>query len=225
MVSLNIKDDIAYIEMNDGKANVISQQTANDFISLLDQAEREAKATVIQGGGDKFCAGFDLSVIKLGGEAQMQMITAGFHFLYRLFAHPQPVISACNGHAIGLGAFILMCSDSRIGVKNDYKVGLPETAVGIPFTPFLVAIVRDTLNRQFINSTALQSQMCTPESAINAGFLDALVESEQLAATAQAGAKQLLQLPLDQYGKNKLELRQEPLEKMRHALKAMGVEV
>lgn len=225
MISTTVENDIAYIKIDDGKANVISKSVAEDFIRALDEAKQEAKAVVLQGGGDKFCAGFNLATMQQGGQAQNAMITTGFTLLYHLFSHPQPVLAACNGHAIGLGAFFLLCSDSRVGVKKEYKVGLPETAGGMPFTPFLVTIVRETLNRQFINSAALQSQMCTPESAIKAGFLDMLVEPEQLDAAATMGAQQLMQLPLGQYGNNKLELRDQPLALMRQELEKMGVSV
>jgi len=223
MISLEINNDIANILIDDGRANVITKQVANDFIDALTEAKASAKATIITGGGDKFSAGFDLQVVKQSGQAQVEMVTAGFNLLYHLYAHPLPLVAACNGHAIGMGAFFLLCCDNRIGAKGEYKIGLPETAGGMPFTPLLVAILREQLNRRLYTSTALQSQMCSPEMAIEAGFLDVTVNADKLSVTAQDGARQLQQLPMTQYGQNKLMLRDSALSKMKLELETLGI--
>ena len=223
MISLEINNDIANITINDGRANVISKQVANDFIEALVEAKESAKVTIVTGSGDKFSAGFDLQVVKSSGQAQIEMVTAGFNLLYHLYAHTTPLIAACNGHAIGMGAFILLCCDTRIGSKQDYKIGLPETASGMPFTPLLVTILRAQLNQQFYTRAALQSQMCTPENAIEAGYIDMLVDATELNATALAAANQLMQLPKQQYGENKLLLRGEALTQMKLELNKLGV--
>jgi len=223
MISLEIDNNIANITINDGRANVISKEVANDFIEALTEAKKSAKATIVGGSGDKFSAGFDLQVVKSSGQAQVEMVTAGFNLLYHLYSHPQPLIAACNGHAIGMGAFILLCCDTRIGCKQDYKIGLPETAAGMPFTPLLVTVLRAQLNQQFYTRAALQSQMCTPEIAIEAGFLDMVVDAQELDATTLSAANQLMQLPQQQYGENKLLLRGETLAQMKFELNKLGV--
>jgi len=70
MINVDIRNDVAYIELNDGKANVFSPDMIAAFNQALDKAEAEAKAVVISGAGDKFSAGFDLSVMQQGGNAQ-----------------------------------------------------------------------------------------------------------------------------------------------------------
>lgn len=221
MINFNIKDDIAIIELDDGKANVFSKATSNSILDALKQAESDAKATVIQATGDKFSAGFDLSVMGGSEQDKNAMVLTGFKALLQIYAHPQPVIAACNGHAMGLGAFTLLMADTRIGAEGDYKVGLPETAGGMPFTKFLVSILQAELNSSFMKTAALQSQMCNPKTAIAAGFLDMLVPSDALHATAFQGAQQLTQLPTKQYGYNKRELRQDTLKIMSDSLEAM----
>ncbi len=223
MISLNIKDDIAHIEINDGKANVITKDVGLAFIEALNEAKENAKATIVSGGGDKFSAGFDLSVVKDTGQAQFEMVSTGFNLLYHLYSHPQPLLAACNGHAIGMGAFILLCCDNRVGMQGDYKIGLPETAGGMPFTPLLITVLRERLNPMFHTSAALQSQMVDPKTAIKAGFLDMLVEPDQLMGAVQMGATQLMQLPHGQYGENKHMIRAKPLAEMKAQLEKLGI--
>ncbi len=221
MINLEIRDDIAHIELNDGKANVFSPAMIDAFNQALDKAEAQAKGVVIYGAGDKFSAGFDLSVMQQGGQAQWQMILSGFALMLRLYQHPQPVISAVNGHALGMGAFTLLVSDTRIGIEGDYKIGLPETAGGMQFTDFLVAILKAELNPMFMKSAALQSQFCNPVSATKAGFLDLVVPAEHLQATIDKASEGLKQLPVTQYAHNKLELRAEDIDTMQTRLQKL----
>ena len=218
MINVDIRNDVAYIEMNDGKANVFSPAMIEGFNAALDKAEAEATAVVISGAGDKFSAGFDLSVMQQGGNAQWEMILGGFELLVRLYEHPQPVISAVGGHALGMGAFTLLVSDTRIGIEGDYKLGLPETMGNMQFTNFLVAILQAELNPMFMKSAALQSQFCNPKSAVTAGFLDLVVPAEHLDATLEKATEGLKQLPLKQYAHNKVELRQDDLDTLKSRL-------
>jgi len=224
VISHKIIDDIAYIEINDGKANVFNKDSANALIETLTTiaASEHIKATVLCPAGDKFCAGYDLSVMKKSGDERDAMIAAGFNMLYHMYSHPLPLIAMCNGHAIGLGAFILLCCDTRIGIEGDYKIGLPETAGGMAFPTLLVTVLRERLTPSFLTSAALQSQMLDPKTAIKASFLDLLVPAAQLRATAEKGAMMLNQLPKGQYGANKLSLRRQALTEMESELSKLG---
>jgi enoyl-CoA hydratase len=222
MINLTITNDIARIEINDGKANVISKEVGLAFIAALEEAETSAKATIVTGGGNKFCAGYDLSVIEQDGPSQMELVGVGFHLLYRLFAHANPLVAACNGHAIGLGAFILLCCDNRLGADTDFKVNLPETKVGMPLPPLLVTLLRARLNPQMHTAVALQSQVLSPSMAKPAGFLDELVAPDQLMISAEQYATALMDLPAGQYAQNKRAIRAHWLAAMKAELVSLG---
>ena len=222
MINFSIKDDIAIIELDDGKANVFSKTNSEAVIESLKKAQSDAKATVIQATGDKFSAGFDLSVMGGSEQDKNTMVLTGFQMLQQIYSHPQPLVVACNGHALGMGAFTLLAADTRIGAEGDYKIGLPETAGGMPFTRFLLCILQAELKTSFIKTAALQSQMCNPTTAIDAGFLDMLVPPQALQASAIKAAQQLAQLPTKQYGYNKRELRQDTLKTMSNSLEALS---
>jgi len=221
MINLNIQNNVAHIELSDGKANVFTPDVIESFNQALEKAEAEAKAVVISGGGDKFSAGFDLSIMQQSDNAQWDLVLRGFKLLLRVYRHPQPVVCAVGGHALGLGAFLLLVSDTRIGIQGDYKIGLPETAGSMQFTNFLVTILKAELNPMYIKSAALQSQFCNPKSAINAGFLDLVVPAEQLNTTVEKAVEGLKSLPLKQYAYNKLELRTNDLDTLESHLKAL----
>lgn len=225
MINFNIKDDVAYIELNDGKANVFTNELIEQFHSALDQAETDAKVVLITGSGGKFSAGFDLNVINKGGRDQWMLALAGFELLLRLYQHPQPVLSAVNGHAFGMGAFTLLVSDTRIGTDEGYKVCLPETAGNMEFSIFLVGILKAELNKMYMKSAALQSRAFDPTSSVNAGFLDLVVPESRFESTVENHINDLKNLPLKQYAHNKLQLRESELISLTKCLRELEQEM
>ena len=79
-----------------------------------------------------FSAGFDLKTISGGDpKAALEMTTAGFKLLSRIYSFPRPVIAASSGHAIALGAFLLCCADYRLGAAGNFIVQANETRNGM----------------------------------------------------------------------------------------------
>jgi enoyl-CoA hydratase len=217
-MNCQISDDVATVCLDDGKANVVNPAFVEGMLGALDQAQAEASAVVLTGRSGMFSAGFDLKVLQKGGDEARDLVNGGMEILTRLYGHPQPVVAACDGHAIGLGAFLLLASDFRIGSNGDYRVTLPETAIGMPFTPVLMTLIRDRIGSNHQTAAVLQSMPHGPVDAVAAGFLDRTVEGGALLAEAGAMAQALSQLPKGAYAGNKEDLRSTSLALMRDAL-------
>ena len=119
-----ISGAVAVVRIDDGKANAISHAVIDGLNAALDAAERQAGAVVIIGREGKFSAGFDLSVIKQGPDAAVGLLKAGAALALRIYEHPQPVVMGCTGHALAMGAILLMAADIRIGSTGPAKIGL-----------------------------------------------------------------------------------------------------
>jgi len=122
IVKQQIDQNIAWIMMDDGNKNVISPTMIEQLNAALDQAEVAGAVVVLTGRQDVFCAGFDLQILRHGVGQAMAMLMGGFTLAKRLLSFPTPVIIACNGHAVEMGAFLLLSDDYRIGVSGDFKV-------------------------------------------------------------------------------------------------------
>ena len=140
---------------------------------------------------------------------------------FRLFGHPQPVVMACPGHAVAAGAFIVLASDTRIGVSGKFKYALPETAIGMTLPPILHELAAARLSKRHLTQVLIQALPYTPERAIDAGFLDEVVAPEALIERAMEVANQLAQLPGDTYGKNKRDARAASLARMEESVAAV----
>lgn len=143
-VSYTRKDSIAVISMDDGKVNALGPAMQQALNAAIDNADRDdVGALVITGNGRVFSGGFDLKILT-SGEVQpaIDMLRGGFELAYRLLSYPKPVVMACTGHAIAMGAFLLSCGDHRvaahaynIGRHTSRQPGWPRRSSGKPRWP------------------------------------------------------------------------------------------
>jgi len=201
----NIKTDenVSIITLDDGKANVFSPTMISEFNLLLDQVPTNKGSLLIHGRPGMFSAGFDLKVMMSGSEPAVQMVQSGFIMLKRVFSFPRPVVAACSGHAIALGAFLLCSSDHRIGAKGEYKVGANELRNNMIVPTPLLEIAKFKLNKSHKQRAILNAEMYSIEDAVEPGYLDEVVDADKVFETALAKAKDLAVLAHPQYNETK----------------------
>ena len=215
-MNYELNNNIATLTIDDGKANVVGHDFLDEINAGLDRAEAEqAGAVILKGREGIFSGGFDLGEFKKSPEEGMAMVGRGFELLVRLYSFPLPLVAACTGHGIAMGAFIIMACDSRVGTRGAFKMSLPETAIGMELPPILVELTASRISRRHMTRVALQSEVYNPQEAVDAGFVDEVVDSGELDARTMAIAEKLAGLPPAQYAANKLSVRA-------HTLKAMA---
>src|SRR5262249_43850097 len=123
---------VAVVEMDDGKANALSNPMIDALLDALTRAETEAQALVLAGRPERFCAGFDLKVMMSGPDAARALLTRGSELLMRLYGSKVPLVIACTGHAIAGGALVVLTGDHRVAADGAFKIGLNELAIGLP---------------------------------------------------------------------------------------------
>lgn len=220
MIDYSVSDDVAVLAIDDGKANAVGHAFVDALNAGLDRASAEAKAVLLIGRQGVFSGGFDLKEFQKGPDATTALVDKGARLLLRLFSHPQPVVAACTGHAVAAGAFLLLASDTRIGTTGDFKIGLNETAIGMTLPVFGLELGRARLSPCHITASIVQGHLFDPVSAKEAGFLDAVVSTDQLRSTALARASALAKLPGAAYAANKMALRAAPIAAIEASLRA-----
>jgi len=217
-----LRNDVAVIRLDDGKANALSVATQSALHAALDRAEKEAKSVVIAGRQGRFSGGFDLSVMSGGqGDAVRAMVRGGAELATRLYEFPVPVVAACSGHAIAMGAVLLLAADTRIGVEGDFKIALNEVAIGLTLPMFAVELARDRLSRRHLQRAVNLANVFDPAGAVDAGFLDRLVAPERLLDEAIAEAGSYAGLDLRAHHGSKRNLRGETLARLHATIEEM----
>ena len=217
-MDIKIESDIAVLTFDDGKANAVSHDFIDGMMEGLDKAESDTKAVVIMGKEGTFSAGFDLKELQKGQDEALALVDRGAKMLFRLFGFPQPVIAGCTGHAVAAGAFTLLACDTRIGVFGNFKIGLNETAIGMTLPVFGQQLAQSRLSKRHLTAAVIQSQMYSPGEAVDAGFLDSVVEPANLKTACMEAAGQLMALPTKTYGQMKKDTREAPLAAIKASL-------
>lgn len=211
--TVRIENDIALVTLDDGKANAISLDLLGAANAALDEAEAKAKVIVLAGRPERFSAGFDLKFLGSADPVnRAKLVNGGGRLALRLFASDKPIVIACTGHAIAMGAFLLLGGDTRIGARGAYKIGANETVNGMTLPPFGVELPRARLNPMYLTEALAQARLYTPDEAVPVGWLDRVVEPGEVIDAAMAEAARLLPLANPAYGRNKRLARQPTID-------------
>lgn len=191
-VTYELDGNVAVIRFDDGKANVLDHEAIATIQTLLTRAEAdEAKAVAIIGRPGKFSAGFDLSVMTAGPDQARDLLRAGAELALRIYTFPMPVVLGVTGHALAMGAILLMSADVRIGADGPFKVGLPEVEIGMPLPIFAVEFARDRLSKRHFLPAVQHAVVTAPAEAVDVNFLDRVVAPDDVGQAALDAAHDL----------------------------------
>jgi len=191
LVSYTLESKTAIITMDDGKANALSTAMIDGVMAALARAEQEASAIILTGRPERFCAGFDLRVMMSGPKQAVDLLRAGSKLLVALYRTPLPLVIAATGHALAGGALVVLTGDYRIGATGAFKIGLNEVSIGLPVPVLAMELARDRLSRRALHHATLGAQIYDPESALAAGYLDAIVAPDEVLTRARTEATRL----------------------------------
>ena len=217
-VSYEVTDGVAVITMDDGKANAVSSALQSGVNSALDRAEAAGLPVVLTGRAGFFSAGFDLKTLAASGQPAVDMLNGGIELAIRLLSFPTPVVVASPGHAIAMGVFLSLCGDYRIGVRGNYRYVANEVAIGMAMPFSTIEILRQRVTPAALTRSVLLAEVFTPENAVANGFLDEVVEPDDLMPRAIAFAASLSALDGSAHAISKKRLRTGLLASMNEGL-------
>jgi enoyl-CoA hydratase/carnithine racemase len=176
-----------------------------DMMSDLADAARtisrdtEIYAVIIQGAGDHFSVGADLSQLNVGDVPQSlleqrQTAELGGELIKAIADIRQPTICAIQGIATGGGACIAAACDFRIATSSA-RIGYGEVKLGMNLMwqaiPYAVELIGPARAKRMIMS----GNLFLAEQLLAWGFLDEVCAPEDLDSTAQTWAEEYAALP------------------------------
>ena len=224
-VTYELRDGVATVRMDDGKVNALSRTMLAGIGAALDEAEADEAVVVLMGRPGIFSAGFDLRVLQGGGPDAVPMLQEGFRLAERLLTHPRPVVVACPGHAIAMASFLLLSVDFRIGVTGEFRVTANEVAIGLTMPRAAVELCRQRLAPAYFHRAVILAEVFSPEQAMAAGFLDAVVAPETLDEAAAEAGRRFAELHPAAHRVTKQRARALSLERLRTAVEEDDVEM
>lgn len=190
-VTVQIDEAVAVVRIDDGKVNALTLDMIGGIQGALESASAGADAVVLTGRPGCLTAGLDRSVM-LGTDrnavsGNLRRVTD----LYRqMMDLPVPLVVACPGHAVAAGALFLLVADVRVGARVPSRIGLNEVQIGLPLFPLAVAAARARLAPRDFYQATIGATLYDSAGALEAGYLDEVVEPDALldVATERAAA-------------------------------------
>ena len=211
------RDNVIIAHFDDGKANALSTTVIAAIHGVIDQAEADpsVSALVVHGRAGRFCAGFDLEVIR-GGDlaAASTLVSDGGALVQRMYGCSVPVVAACTGHALAAGALLLLGCDVRIGADLDCKIGLNEVAIGMVLPDWAMSISVERLSKRHLQQAVANARITDARGAVEAGFLDEVVPADVVLDAAVAAGVQMAGLDRRAYAGTVRSLRGATLDLM-----------
>jgi enoyl-CoA hydratase len=212
-VSLHESGDVARICLDDGKGNTLGSAVLAALGEAIAEASR-AGAVLLVGREQIFSGGLDLFEIAALPRAPLIEFLDLLHATRRaLFMVPRPVLVAVAGSAIGAGASLLCCGDTRLGARDGGRVGLPEVRLGVPLPSSTQEILQSVLPPVVAAKVLLFGETYGREEALAMGFFDRLVEAPRLLDEAEHAARSAARASTA-LGQIKRSLRREALRRM-----------
>jgi len=208
-VTTTIKDGVAVIAMDDGKANALGSQMFVELNAAFDEAEAADSIVVFTGREGMMSGGFDLKEIGTGPQDALELTSKGSKLARRIMAFPRPVIMAAPGHTIAMGAFLALACDYSMIKEGDFKVGLNETLIGMTMHNFGIEMGRYNLAKNYFNRCVINGEIFNPKGAMHAGFFDRVVPAEQWPMAIPMAGQMFGQLNAKAFRETKLRSRKE----------------
>src|SRR5690606_4939773 len=203
-IKLDIDDGIATITLHrPEKMNAFTRTMMAEIVAAMDaiDADDAVRAVIFTGHGDRaFCAGADLtpddgakpfaSNEAVGDLSDPLVRDGGGQVTLRLFNSTKPLIAACNGAAVGIGATMQLAMDIRLAAETARygfvfaRRGIVPEACSSWFLPRLVGI------QQALEWT-YTGRIFDAQEALTAGLVRSVHPQDKLMGEARALAREV----------------------------------
>ena len=203
-ILLEQQDNIAVLSLNrPNKLNAFTFSMMEEMIAALDalDADDSVHAVIITGKGRAFCAGADLSSGQdtfnpsfddfAVQESDFRRDSGGILTL-RMYKFLKPIVMACNGPAVGIGASMQLAADIRLA-SDQARFGFVFNNRGIVpdacsswFLPKIVGISRAL-------ELTYSGRIIDAQEALQLNLVSSIHDSEKLLSNALDITKKMVQ--------------------------------
>jgi enoyl-CoA hydratase len=195
---VEVKDRILTLSLhNPDKLNANTPAMHAAMTRIWDEIndDRDVSLVIFTGTGDRaFSAGGDPAELKKmrdDPEAWWNTIVEARRIITRMLECDKPVIARVNGHAVGLGASLALCSDIIIAVE-DIRIGDPHVGIGLVCGDGGALLWPQYLGYPKAKELLFTGELLTGRQAAELGLINYAVPREELDAKVGEIAQKIL---------------------------------
>jgi enoyl-CoA hydratase/carnithine racemase len=196
-IQFEVKDQTAHVILNrPDYRNAINLDTRRALCDAWNEIEanNDILSVIVTGGEKVFSTGQDLQELsEFRKKDQLSELPLNSPETFGANVK-KPVIAAIGGYCLGAGfLFTMVGSDVRIAAGNA-KFGMPEIKVGVPPTFGIPAILSRHFPPAMAAELLLWGRNITAADAYRVGYVNEVVEANQLMTKAEEYARQINQM-------------------------------
>ncbi len=192
LLSMRQEEGVEILTLNrPEKRNALSRALRNELTRRLDELEKSdaVRVAILTGAAPAFCAGFDRSELFAGDMAEIFAESMAYH--RRVYTFSKPLIAAVNGPALGGGCDLAALCDFRIAATTAV-FGQPQVRFG---APAIYDLMRSIIGTGPAREMCLTGRRYEPQEALAIGFVNRVVDPEELMDVATGVAREIATLP------------------------------
>ncbi|NJM43355.1 MAG: enoyl-CoA hydratase/isomerase family protein [Brachymonas sp.] len=197
-IQLEVEGRVAKLTIcHSARRNAMTRGMWRQLHGIRAQLPASVRCLLIQGEGEHFCAGGDIS--EYPSFRFEEATLAHFHeeevapALDALLALDMPVIAAIAGHCTGGGLEIACCADIRLA-RVDASFGAPIAKLGMPMAPRELELVARVAGESVVREMLLLASSYSASQMHARGFLHRVIDQESWQSTLQQTVDHLCQL-------------------------------
>ncbi len=216
-IHTEIRNSIAIIRLNRGKANAINATMANELLDTLLEmkANEQVRGVLLTGHGEFFSAGLDVIELYHYNESEIIDFWKVFdRLIRRLVSFPKPLVAAITGHCPAGGCILALGCDYRVMAEGKYRIGLNEIPLGIVVPETIYHLYSFVLGRGRAYQSLLEGKLHTPEEARSIQLVNEICPLEDVETQGLKQLEKYLQLSTAVWAQSKLNFRNAILQKL-----------
>jgi enoyl-CoA hydratase/carnithine racemase len=195
-------DAIVELRLARPPVNAFDAALSRTLRLAVEGAANDARGVLISGRPGMFSGGLDVAaVLQLDQAGRLGELWREYSGLCRtIAASPIPVVAAITGHAPAGGAVLATFCDYRVMARSSdpakpFRIGLNEVQVGLIVPSEIQTGLRRLVGAYRAERLMAAGAMVDSDEALRLGFVDELIDAENVVARALEWLRALLALP------------------------------
>ena len=198
MLITTLENNIAIVQLNNGKVNAISHQLVKELKeSFLSLAENQSvNGVILTGHTGAFSAGLDVVEQAQMNEVQTHAFWVDYYgALQAMVRYPKPFVCAITGFAPAGGTILTLCADYRIMAEEPkHIIGMHEFKLSMIVPELMMDLWCYTLGEQKAFQALQNAKLFSAQEALQENIVQAIAPADQVLALAKKQLEKCLQV-------------------------------